>query len=49
MSTWMQDVLIFLANQSTYYNIDIKTDTVSLAPTKAVPNLGIVTDDQLFL
>lgn len=44
MSTWMQDVLIFLANQSTYYNINIKMDTLSLAPTKAVHNLGIMTD-----
>lgn len=49
MSTWMQDVLVFLANQSTYYNNDIKMDTLSFARTKAVQNLGIMTDDQLFL
>lgn len=37
----------FSANQSFHHNTDINTDTLSLAPTKAVPNPGVMIDAQL--
>ena len=41
------ELLVFPAKQAIHRNIDIKIDSLSLAPSKTARNLGVIIDDQL--
>lgn len=41
------ELLVSPAKQSICHHVDINIDTLSLAPTKAFQNLGVMIDDQL--
>ena len=41
------ELLVFPAKQAIHRNIDINIDSLSLAPSKAARNLGVIIDDYL--
>src|SRR4029434_3457918 len=42
-----KELLVFPANQAIHRNIDVNIDSLSLAPSKAARNLGVIINDQL--
>ena len=58
LSTWMKnhhlqlklakmELMVFPAKQAIHHNININTDSLSLAPSKTARNLWVIIDDQL--
>ena len=42
-----KELLVFPAKQAIHRNIDVNIDSLSLAPSKAARNLGVIIDDQI--